>query len=217
MFSRSPLLSFLFGGFLLALGAILLLSVEPWRPSRLERWDESEDPTGTLLTALGLIVVGLGFSFPPVLKWASEGAFQEVALEPPAEGAPLGGETVVRVRLVPRKPLQVASAELRLISEELAQYMEEASDYNDNERQHRTRVMEVHRWSSRLAVPQDLNGPVELEVPIPIPRELPPSFRWERHMTRTRLELEVDIIGRVDLNMEKELILLPRYAVTQTP
>jgi hypothetical protein len=158
-----------------------------------------------------LIIMGLVFSVPPLVQWVSQGAFAEAVLEPPEEGAPLGGETVVRVRLVPRSALRVASAELRLISEEHARYMEEATGFN-NERHYRARVMELHRWSTRLEVPQELNAPLELDVPIPIPRELPPTFSWERHEAHTRLELEVVLVGRMDLHLEKKLILLPRLA-----
>ena len=220
MLVRSPLLSFLLGGFLLFLGVILLLSGELRSPSSLERWEDRQrrednsdagDPMGAVLTGGALILVGLGFAFPPLVKWASESAFKEAVLEPPEEGAGLGGDTVVRVRLVPGRALRVASAELRLISEEQASYTEERDPLsNDNDSRYQRRLMEVHRWSTRLPVPQELSAPFELEVPVPIPRELPPSFNWERHMARTRLELEVVLIGRMNLNLEKELLIVPR-------
>ncbi|MFL5349785.1 MAG: hypothetical protein ACJ8AT_33725, partial [Hyalangium sp.] len=73
-------------------------------------------------------------------------------------------------------------------------------------------VMEVHRWSSRLALPEELSEPWEQSVPVPIPLELPPSFRWTRHSVATRLELEVVLIGRLDLRLERELLILPRQA-----
>jgi hypothetical protein len=218
MLLRSPLLAFLGGGILLFLGVILLLAAEPWAPTTMERWEDRErsedgDPRGALFMGSALIILGLVLTVPPMVQWVSQGAFAEAVLEPPEEGAPLGGETVVRVRLVPRRALRVASAELRLISEEQAQYMEEASG-PDNERHYRARVMELHRWSTRLEVPLELNAPLELEVPIPIPRELPPTFAWDRHMARTRLELEVVLVGRMDLHLEKELIVLPRLAAS---
>ncbi|MDY7229184.1 hypothetical protein [Hyalangium rubrum] len=215
MLFRSRLLPFLVGGSLIALGAILLLSVEPWKYSNLEHFDPSDNPLGSWLTGGGLIIVGLVFALPPLVQWMSEGAFKEAVLELPEEGAPLGGETVVRVRLVPRKALKVASAELRLITEEAAEYIEESegiSFNNEDQNQLRTRLMELHRWNSRLAVPLELSEPLELDVAIPIPRELPPTFRWDRHMAQTRLELEVNLVGRMDLHLEKELIILPRYA-----
>jgi hypothetical protein len=222
MLVRSPLLAFLLGGFLIFLGVVLVLSGELRPASSLERWEdrqksnessEANDPMGALFTGGALILVGLGFAFPPLVKWASESAFKEAVLEPPEEGAGLGGDAVVRVRLVPGQALRVASAELRLISEEQAIYTEERDLlHNDNDSRYQRRVMEVHRWSTRLPVPQDLSAPFELEVPVPIPRELPPTFNWERHMARTRLELEVVLIGRMNLNLEKELRIVSRLA-----
>jgi hypothetical protein len=236
---RSPLLAFLLGGLFLVLGVITLLaypgpatSLESWesrqRRESLRTWGDSaqyeegyhsshdNDPQAALFVGGVMIIMGLGFTLPPVIKWVSESAFKEAVLEPPEEGAALGGEAVVRVRLVPGGPLRVASAELRLISEEQAHYLEERDLHTftntSNEDRHRTRVMEVHRWSTRLAIPQDLSAPFELEVPISIPREVPPTFRWERHQARTRLELEVVLIGRMNLLLEKELRVLPRYA-----
>jgi len=166
-----------------------------------------------LFTGAALIVLGLVFAVPPVVQWVGQGGSKEVVLEPPAEGAALGGTTVVRVRLVPKRTLRVTSAQLHLITEELAQYVQEATgDTDDEGNRHRTSVMEVHRWSTRLAIPEEVSAPFELEVPVPIPQELPPSFNWERHMARTRLELEVGLKGRMDLRVEQELVIVPRYA-----
>jgi hypothetical protein len=209
---RSSSIGFIIGVFLLGFGFILALSLEPWEASGsgLGRWEESEDPVAAWMVPGIMIILGLVFTVPLVVQWASESNFIETALEPPEEGALLGGEAVVRVRLVPRRAARVASAELRLISEEENRHYE-GSPYSDS-RDLKIRVMELHRWTTSLEIPQDLDSPLELEVPIPIPRELPPSFRWERHMARTRLELQVVLIGQMDLHLESELLVLPRYA-----
>ncbi len=239
MLERSSLLAFLVGVLFLCLGAFTLLVAYPRTTASLESredrqhreslksWGERErdevrdddsseaSPHSVLIMGAVMLLTGLGLTLPQTLKWLGETAFKEAVLEPPQEGASLGGEALVRVRLVPGGALRVASAELRLISEEQAQYYEEselgAFNQHDEERR-RTRVMEVHRWSTRLAVPQELSAPFELEVPVPIHRELPPTFRWERHLTVTRLELEVELIGRVNLHLEKPLRILPRLA-----
>ncbi|HEX8701165.1 MAG TPA: hypothetical protein VF815_20235 [Myxococcaceae bacterium] len=240
MSSRTPLLAFLVGGLFILSGIFTLVVYYPRTRTSLESWEDRQrlesikewarddssyderyerpreaeaDPMVVLFMGGSSLLVGLGLTLPQLFKWVGESAFKEAVLEVPPEGAALGGEAVVRVRLVPGGALRVASAELRLISEELAHYFEEQNfgGGNDEERK-RTKVMEIHRWSQRLAIPQDLNAPFELEVSIPIHREVPPSFRWERHMARTRLELEVELVGRVNLHLEKNLLVVPRLA-----
>jgi hypothetical protein len=235
---RSPFIAFLVGGFFLLIGAVFLFAswptsaadLEPWegpqRRGNLESWDkvqqhrqnqqlseEEGDPRAPLFVGGVMVLLGLGLMLPQFVQWLGESAFKEATLEPPSEGAALGGQAVVWVRLVPGGALRVASAELRLISEEVAYYLEEGTYHSSSEEErYLTRVFEVHRWSARLAVPLELNAPFELEVPISIPEQVPPTFRWERHLARTRLELEVVLIGRMNLNLERELIVLPRLA-----
>ncbi|HLL05105.1 MAG TPA: hypothetical protein VK539_31335 [Myxococcaceae bacterium] len=239
---RSPFIAFLVGGFFLLFGAGALFAswptsatdLEPWEGpghrKNLESWDKVQqrrqnqqlseeqegDPRTPLFMGGVMVILGLGLMLPQLVAWLGESAFKEATLEPPKEGAALGGQAVVRVRLVPGGALRVASAELRLISEEVAYYLEEGTYHSSSEEErYLTRVFEVHRWSTRLAVPLELNAPFELEVPIPIPREVPPTFRWKRHLARTRLELEVVLLGRMNLNLERELIVLPRLASAQ--
>lgn len=207
---RSPLFTFALGGLLLGIGVIMLLSLEPWNPSHVPSW-EGDEPVRAQLYAVVMIAVGLLFAVPTAVQWISQGAFKEASLEPPPEGALLGGETHVRVYLVPRGVLRVASAELRLITEETSTWLHKP-DGIDQERGYRTKQMEVHRWSVRLAIPQELGAPWEQAVPVPIPRDHPTTFAWERHGIRSRLELEVVLVGKLDLHLEKNLIVLPRYA-----
>jgi len=237
---RSAFIAFLVGGFFLLSGALIVsrawnklaTSQESWEDPQprgsLQSWDgarqrreerqhsedeEETNPRTGLLMGSVMVTLGLGLMLPQVVQWLGESAFKEATLEPPREGAALGGQVVVRVRLVPGGALRVASAELRLISEEVAHYLEEGTySSSSEEERYLTRVFEVHRWSTRLAVPQQLNAPFELEVPISIPEEVPPTFRWERHLARTRLELEVVLIGRTNLTLERELLILPRLA-----
>jgi hypothetical protein len=207
---RSPLLTFALGGILLGIGVIMLLSLEPWNPSHLTGW-EGDEPIRAQLYAIVMIVVGLVFAIPTAVQWVSQGAFKEALLEPPSEGALLGGETEVRVYLVPRGVLRVASAELRLVTEETSTWLHKP-DGIDQERGYRTKQMEVHRWSVRLAIPQELGAPWEVAVPVPIPRDHPATFAWERHAIRSRLELDVVLVGKLDLHVEKSLTVLPRCA-----
>lgn len=215
MVFRSRLLTFLLGGALLGLGIVLLRSIEPWEATTLQRWENTEPPVGALATSGTLIVVGLSLVVAVVIGMLGHSAFRETTLEPPEGGALLGGNARVLVRLVPRGSVQVSSAELRLITEERADYVEnfpELSSDSDSQRGHLSSVMEVHRWSSRLELPAELREPWEQSIPVPIPLELPPSFRWARHAVATRLELEVVLVGRLDLQLERELIILPREA-----
>lgn len=221
LMARSPFIAFLVGGFFLFIGAGFLFASWPTSATDLEPWEDRQhreegDPQGPLLMGGIMAILGLGLMLPQLVAWLGESAFKEATLEPPREGAALGGQAVVRVRLVPGGALRVASAELRLISEEVAHYLEEGTYHSSSEEErYLTRVFEVHRWSTRLAVPLELNAPFELEVPISIPREVPPTFRWERHLARTRLELEVVLLGRMNLNLERELLVLPRLASTE--
>jgi hypothetical protein len=216
MVFRSRLLTFLLGGALLGLGIVLLRSVEPWEAATLQRWENTEPPVGMLAMSGVLIVVGLCLVVAVLIGMLGHTAFRETTLEPPEGGALLGGNARVLVRLVPRGSVQVSSAELRLITEERANYVadfpELASDSDDSQKGYLSSVMEVHRWSSRLELPAELREPWEQSVPVPIPLELPPSFRWARHAVATRLELEVVLVGRMDLELVRELIILPREA-----
>jgi hypothetical protein len=218
MLFRSRLLTFLVGGFLLGLGIVLLESTEPWNSSSLQRWASDKAPLGMLLTSGALIVLGLILTLSVAVSVIALSGFRESVLEPPEGGALLGGEAPIRLRLTPRGTVRVASAQLRLITEERASYEEKFPEMETwkadggVEAGFFRSVMEVHRWSTDLELPSELSGSWEQIIPVPIPLELPPSFEWGRHAVETRLELEIFLVGSMDLRLERELHVLPRQA-----
>jgi hypothetical protein len=190
---KAGLLRLLIGVFLslVGLGALVLM----WSRERVDLF---------LMVPAGFLLVGLVFVGAAVAELLARGVFEEVEVEVPEEGVALGASARVRVRLVPKRPLKVSGASLALVTQERAEYRAGTDT--------RTYEAELHRWETPLKLPLEFHAPVELELSIPVPRELPPTFSGRSNWLKSEVHLHVALQGWPDLRVREEVVVLPRYA-----
>jgi hypothetical protein len=157
--------------------------------------------TGLLCGGLPLVLGAAGWISMRRARTAREGLSLEVSSAPRLV-AP-GGEVTCTVSLTPRRPFELASAEVVLLAEE--------QSYWDTSDGHDTRRETLRRSATALAGARPLaqGERVTLTGRVPIPSDAPASFQSKHHMVTWELCVTVVPAGWPRLEERLKLVVHP--------
>jgi hypothetical protein len=127
--------------------------------------------------------------------------FHVATLTPTAGAVALGSTARVKLDLSPKRDLKVKGGKLTFTTEEEAIYVR-GSD-------RRTYREVVFEWTTPINLPEGLSGPYQRELRIPIPKELPPTFRGQYNAITSRCDVTVELAGLPNLELSEDIVIAP--------
>lgn len=160
---------------------------------------------GFRLAFIGLplvfMVVGVSAMVKGVRGMIARAAFEVAELTPTTDAVALGGTARVDLELSPKREIKVKGGKLTFTTEEEAIY----SAGTDR----RTYREVVFTWSTPLNLPDTISGSFRRELRIPIPKEIPPTFKGSYNRLTSACEVKVDFEGLPSLELGEEIVVAP--------